>query len=331
MREDGKTDFELPGIDPPATEARGSPEHCLEWIDFKELLELFLQSKNPRTGETYLHCFRRFFRFLAVSGPEEALSNLLSRGSLEARWIILKYKANLKAGGFAPATVNLHLSAIKSMINFAGQLGKIPWTLKISYEKVRPYRDTRGPGIDRVRSLIDGTGSSLRPMDIRNQAILRLLFDLALRTCEVCRLDVEDVDLESGTVSVLGKRRTQKETLTLPDSTRRILASWLRTRGTVPGPVFIRMDRARNIGLMDRLSTRSVQRVVSKMASKRGISATPRGLRHTAITAALDLTGGDVRGVQRFSRHRDIRVLLRYDDNRTDLGGKIARLVAASV
>jgi hypothetical protein len=39
----------------------------------------------------------------------------------------------------------------------------------------------------------------------------------------------------------------------------------------------------------------------------------------------------NVRAVQRFSRHRDVRVLERYDDKRRDLGGEIAKQVAASV
>ena len=56
MCEDGKTDFELPGIDPPATETRAYPEHCLEKRNFTEFLALFLQSKNPNTDATYLHC-----------------------------------------------------------------------------------------------------------------------------------------------------------------------------------------------------------------------------------------------------------------------------------
>ena len=56
----------------------------------------------------------------------------------------------------------------------------------------------------------------------------------------------------------------------------------------------------------------------------------PHGIRHTAITEALNLTQGDVRAVQRFSRHRDVRVLTIYDDNRTDLGGKVARMVASN-
>lgn len=46
------------------------------------------------------------------------------------------------------------------------------------------------------------------------------------------------------------------------------------------------------------------------------------------MTGALDLTGGNVCAVQRFSRHADFRVLMVYDDNRTDLGGQVAALVA---
>ena len=60
-----------------------------------------------------------------------------------------------------------------------------------------------------------------------------------------------------------------------------------------------------------------------------GIKARPHGLRHAAITEALDKTGGDVRAVQRFSRHADVRTLQAYDDARTDLVGKVARLVAS--
>jgi integrase/recombinase XerC len=49
----------------------------------------------------------------------------------------------------------------------------------------------------------------------------------------------------------------------------------------------------------------------------------PHGLRHTAITAVLD-AGASTRDAQRFSRHEDPRTLLRYDDNRADLRGRLA-------
>ncbi len=50
-----------------------------------------------------------------------------------------------------------------------------------------------------------------------------------------------------------------------------------------------------------------------------GFKTTPHGLRHAAITEALDATGGNVRAVQKFSRHRDLLVLNRYDNSRQDM------------
>jgi integrase/recombinase XerC len=45
----------------------------------------------------------------------------------------------------------------------------------------------------------------------------------------------------------------------------------------------------------------------------------------------LDATGGDFRKVAKFSRHKDIKVLFFYDDNRQDLGGDVAAMVAGLV
>ena len=53
----------------------------------------------------------------------------------------------------------------------------------------------------------------------------------------------------------------------------------------------------------------------------------PHGLRHQGITRALDLAHGDVRKVKRFSRHAKLETLLRYDDNRRDEAGAIAKLL----
>jgi len=52
------------------------------------------------------------------------------------------------------------------------------------------------------------------------------------------------------------------------------------------------------------------------------------GLRHAAITEALEPTNGNVRAVARFSRHRSISVVMKYDDARDDMAGKVAKLVA---
>src|SRR5262249_27394034 len=146
---------------------------------------------------------------------------------------------------------------------------------------------------------------------------------------EAVGLDLEDVDLRAGKANVLGKGRTQKVRLTLPGPTRQALAAWVAVRGTAPGPLLTSCDRAgKGSG---RLTGGAVDAIGLGLGEKAGLGKVrPHGLRHAAITEALERTGGDVRAVQRFSRHRDLRTLQRYDDCRRDLGGEVARKVAAA-
>ena len=48
-------------------------------------------------------------------------------------------------------------------------------------------------------------------------------------------------------------------------------------------------------------------------------------MRHAAITAALDHTEGNYRLVRSFSRHASLQTIARYDDNRNDSAGKVAK------
>jgi integrase len=70
---------------------------------------------------------------------------------------------------------------------------------------------------------------------------------------------------------------------------------------------------------------------VSEIGKTAGLVRVPRphGLRHQAITRALDL-GRDLRDVAKFSRHRDIRRPAVYDDCRRDVGGDFARRLGES-
>ena len=97
--------------------------------------------------------------------------------------------------------------------------------------------------------------------------------------------------------------------------------------GTEAGPLFLNFDRA---GKGGRLTGTSLYRIVRELGGDAGIQVRPHGLRHAATTEALDLTGGDVRSVRRFSRHAKLDTLMDYDDNRADLAGEIARRLAAA-
>jgi len=227
----------------------------------------------------------------------------------------------------AAATVNRRLAAVRSLVRLARTLGMVPWTLEVPSVKAEAYRDTAGPGTAAVRRILADLQAQDGPKAARDLALVRLLFDLGLRRGEVVSIDRVDLDLDRGVVHVLGKGRTAREPVSLPAPTREALVAWLAHRGDEDGPLFASFDRRTGGG---RLTGTSLYRVVRAAGRRAGVEVRPHGLRHAAITAALDLTGGDVRKVQRFSRHRDLRVLNRYDDNRADLGGEVAALVAGT-
>ena len=256
----------------------------------------------------------------------EATQRLLSSGHGEANAVALAYKAYLVARELAASTINRRLAALRSFVKLARTLGLVPWTLEVENVAAESYRDTRGPGRDGFNRLLDKLDGRSDEKAVRDRALIRLLFDLGLRRGEVVSLDLHHADLEAGTVSVLGKGCAGRSLLTLPEPTREALRQWIRARTPDPGPLFVNFDRAAK---GRRLTGTSLYRIVRDLGKKAGVRARPHGLRHAAITEALDLTGGNVRAVQRFSRHRDLRILNVYDDNRTDLGGQVARLVAA--
>jgi integrase/recombinase XerC len=291
------------------------------------LVAAFLAGRNERTLRAYRNDLEDFRSYLKAGDVDEAARILLSRGHGEANALVLAYRADMVTRKLQAATVNRRLAAVRSLVKLARTLGMVPWSIEVENLKAQAYRDTRGPGRQGFRRLMEEAGSRTDRKALRDRAVLRLLHDLALRRAEVVSLDVEDVDLESGSVTILGKGRTQKERLSLPEPTKAALSSWIGARGTEPGPLFLNFDRA---GKGARLTGTGLYLVVRDLGRKAGLTVRPHGLRHAGITEALDLTNGNIRAVQRYSRHRDMRILNVYDDNRADLGGDVARLVAAN-
>jgi integrase/recombinase XerC len=285
--------------------------------------------RNEHTREAYARDLDDFRAFLREATPQGAVARLISLRGAGAAQLAFAYRAHMLGRKCSPATVNRRLSALRSLVKLARRFGFVEWVLEVDGEpKGAPYRETRGPGHAGVLKLLESVRRATPAYTARDRAILRLLFDLALRSKEVRTLELEHVDLEKGTVSILGKKRTERETLTLPPQTRQALEAWIEVRGREPGPLWRNLDHVRG---GKPLSARSIYRIVRRHGEAVGIRARPHGLRHAAITHALDITGGDVRKVQRFSRHRDLATLVIYDDNRTDMGGEVARRVAQTL
>ncbi|MCI0340666.1 MAG: site-specific integrase, partial [Planctomycetales bacterium] len=209
------------------------------------LLEAFFAGRNPRTLLAYRADLEDFRTFLGAEDLPEAASRLLGHGQGEANAVALAYRAKLLERGLAPATINRRVTALRSLVRLGRLLGHVPWTLEIPSVRSEAYRDTRGPTLDEVRRVFGSAAERRDPKGIRDYALLRLHYDVALRRGEVVALDLADLDLAAGTAAILGKGRTQKELRTLPEPTKAALAAWLAVRGATPGPLFTNFDRAR--------------------------------------------------------------------------------------
>lgn len=294
------------------------------------LVESFLAGRSPRTVAAYRQDLADFALFVGTATSEDAANTLLDGGHGHANGLALAYRNSLVDRGLAAATVNRRLAALRSLVALARTVGMIPWTLDVAGMRAQAYRETAGPGTKGVDALFDALEARDDAKGARDRAIVACLFDLALRRGEVVSLDRAHLDLEGGTLAILGKGRAQRQSLTLPTETCAALAAWIAVRGDDPGPLFVNF--APVIRGDGRITGDGVYKVIRRLGAKANLPKPlrPHALRHAGVTAALDAAGGDVRKVQRFSRHKDLRTLLIYDDNRADLAGEVARLVAKS-
>lgn len=321
--------------------------------DLREVYELFVRTRGELTVRTHRTALVDFARWLGRSDPGDAAAHFLSLEPGEANALALAYQADLRsrpvwrskvdreAGkppdrkGLAPATIKLRIAALRSLAKLGRQAGKITWKLEITDLKARTFRDTAGPGrdayfamlgvLDREASAL--AGSSRGEAALRDRAMLRLLHDLGLRRAEVLGLDLDHVDLRGkGRVTILGKGQDERVPVTLSTRAKEALKDWIAVRGRGKGPLFVSYHH-RYRGR--RLTLRAVNYLLGELAKKAGIDhVTPHGFRHTAITTALDRTGGNIRAVQRFSRHASVTMVQQYDDDRRDRAGEIAELIS---
>ncbi len=296
-----------------------------------DLMAAFYGSLSLNTLEAYRRDLADFASHLGVANADEAARLLLCGTLGEANGIGLAYRSALIASARSPATINRRLSAVRSVVVLARTLGLVAWSLEVKNVRAESYRDTRGPQVTGVEALLAAARRQDGRKAARDKAMIRLMYDLALRRAEVVALDLADIDVAGRRVWVLGKGKREKVPLSLPDQTLATIVCWFSVRGSEPGPLFTNMDCTGKGAADRRLTGQGLWTVVKALGRAAGIEVRPHGLRHAGITRGLDLTGGDVRSVQKFSRHASLQTLMRYDDNRSDMAGAVAALVAGSI
>jgi len=154
----------------------------------------------------------------------------------------------------------------------------------------------------------------------RDTALLALMAIEGLRRAEALSLDLAHIDEAGCRLHLLGKGKVARDWFAISGRTMEAILAWVQERGDTPGALFP------GRGGRGRLTGAAVWYLVRRVGATVGAVARPHGLRHTAITTAIDLRGE--LEAQQLSRHTDLRMVRRYDDSRHERRRDIARLVS---
>ena len=180
-------------------------------------------------------------------------------------------------------------SALRSFLHYARYLGQIRCDLAAAVPAIANWSMSSIPRAipaPAVRQLLASINRRTA-MGCRDYAILLLLARLGLRAGEVVRLELEDIDWNAGSLSVLGKGR-QRRVLPLPADVGSAIATYLR-RGRPRSNsrcVFLRTT-APIRGLRD---ASSIATMVQQNLARAGIQAPTHGahqFRHALATEML--------------------------------------------
>jgi len=138
---------------------------------------------------------------------------------------------------------------------------------------------------------------------LRDRALLELLYSSGLRLAELVALDMNDLDLREGTVTVTGKG-AKTRIVPVGSQARAALADWLQLRGTLvlPGEPALFLGRNGR-----RLGARAVQQRFKVVARNQGLTVPvhPHMLRHSFASHVLE-SSGDLRAVQELLGHANL-------------------------
>lgn len=306
----------------------------LQQIAQRDLLqELIADRRSPNTRRTYNKALIDFFMQVANAAPTpDLVKEFLTLDRYQAMTLVLKYRRILSDKGLAPSTINTRLAAVKSLVDYARKVGECHYDLAdVEGVRVQTYRDTSGVNPTEYQGMIRSLDTSTIK-GVRDYAIMRLLWDNALRRAEISQANVEDFDPNGGRLWILGKGKSQREAIDLSERAIVAIQDWLKLRGKCKRtePLFCTLDR---VTKGHRLSGNALYNLVRDTGEHAGVYKimSPHRVRHSAITAALDATNGDTRRVQKLSRHADLNTLTRYDDNRRHHQGEVTKILAELV
>lgn len=266
-----------------------------EWI--KRFL-IYLESErqfSPQTISAYRRDLEALFYHLTELGSVKSWDKLKVD---QAR----SFATKLHQRGLSGRSIARALSAARSFYRF---LGRESGVKRNPFEGVRaPKSGNKLPGTltaEEAAQLVALPGRS--PLEVRDRALLELLYSSGLRVSEVVALDIDDLDLKEGSVRVLGKGKRER-IVPVGHYAQEAIKGWYAHRASLVKEGSAALFVSRRGG---RLAVRSVQSRLAGWAKKLGlgVDVSPHMLRHSFASHLLE-SSGDLRAVQELLGHADI-------------------------
>lgn len=223
------------------------------------------------------------------------------------------FLSHLYVRGLSKASVARTLAAVRSLYRWLGREGVVqqnPAAL-VSTPKL-PKKLPRVPTIEEINSVLDGKMPESASFAERDLLMLELLYGCGIRNSELIGIGLDDINFSNLAILIRGKGKKQR-IVPFGDSAKAALHAYLPARQKV-----LSETRKHTAALLINqrggpLTTRSVGRIVKKIAVAKGLSADvhPHTLRHAFGTHMLE-EGADLRAIQELLGHERLSTTQRY-------------------
>jgi integrase/recombinase XerC len=239
---------------------------------------------------------------------------------------IRAYLGALLERGLSKASTARALAAIRSWFKWLARAGYVQQNVASLVATPRlPKRLPRVPSIEQMNRVVDSVNDDAASWPARDKAILELLYGCGIRNAELTGLNLNDIHWTNEAILVRGKGQKQRYVplgdgaalalrTYLGERAARLFAKFGENRAETPA-LFVSLQ-LRGLGKPGgeaRLTTRSVGRIVKRVAVLRGLSADvhPHTLRHAFGTHLLE-EGADLRAIQELLGHERLSTTQRY-------------------
>ena len=262
--------------------------------DINQYIEYIFQVKNlsPNTANSYKRDLLKLSSYMESLG---IVSYSKITDDIGTGWIGSLFSSNNN-----PRSIQRHLSSAKGFFKFLKKNSIIessPFELVNAPKTPQHLPDVLSP--EDVEQLL-----SLKPMDvleIRDLAIVELMYSSGLRVSETANIDLNDFEEEMSFLRVLGKG-SKTRIVPLGRYAINAIQNWIKEREK-----YSEKSKALFINLKgSRLSVRSIQLRLKRLALKQGLPpVNPHMLRHSFATHMLE-SSGDLRTIQELLGHSSL-------------------------